>query len=112
MIFFDERIVDDFFDSVNERFIPGGNFKMQGYVGLKKKYQRTETVEFENTRVWLTNVYIGRYFNEYIRVEMERVILKRIIVNLSMGNSWIFKRFNRLQVIVANKDFFQNIMSE
>ena len=36
MIFFDERIADDFFDSVNERFIPGSHFKMQGYVGLKK----------------------------------------------------------------------------
>ena len=84
---------------------------MQGYVGLIS-YQRTEAIELENTRTWLKNVYIGCYFNKYIRGEMKSDILKRAIVNGSTGSSWIFKRFNRLQVIVANKDFFKNIMSD
>ena len=31
---------------------------MQGYFELKT-YQQTEPVEIENTRVWLTNVFVG-----------------------------------------------------
>ena len=52
------KIIDYFFDSVHERFVPGGNLKVQGYVELKN-CQRTAAVKLENTRVWPTNVYIG-----------------------------------------------------
>ena len=55
-------------------------FKMQGYIKIKN-YQRTEMVELENIRVWLTNVFVGRYFNQFIRGEMKKDILKRVIVN-------------------------------
>ena len=53
---------------------------MQGYFELKN-YQQTEIIELENARVWLTNVFVGRYFNEFIRGEMKREILKRVIIN-------------------------------
>lgn len=83
---------------------------MQGYVELKH-YQRTEAAELENTRLWLTNVYIARYFNAYIRGEMKNDILKRVIANGSTSSSWVFKRFSRLQVIVTDKNTFKNVMS-
>ena len=45
---------------MKERFVPNERveFKMQGYVEIKN-YQWTETVELENIRVWLTNVFVG-----------------------------------------------------
>ena len=61
---------------------------MQGYFELKN-YQQTEPVELENTRVWLTNVFVGRYFNEFIWHKMKRDILKRVIINGSTGSSWL-----------------------
>ena len=74
---------------------------MQGYFELKN-YQRTEPVELETTRVWLTNVFVGRYFNEFIRNEMKKDILIRVIINGLTGSSWLFKRSNKLQVNVTD----------
>ena len=110
--FIDEKIVDRYFNSVQGSFesVRGKEFKMQGYFELKN-YQQTETTELENTRVWLTNVLVGRYFNEFIRGEMKRNILKRVIINGFMDSSWFFKRFNKLQVIVTDKSAYKNISS-
>ena len=58
--FYNEKI----FNSVRELFVfEGKELKIEGYFELKN-YQQTEPVELENTRVWLTNVFVGRYFNE------------------------------------------------
>ena len=59
--FFHEKIVDSFFNPVNNK-----KLKVQDYFKLRN-YQQTETVVLENTRVWLMNVYTGRYFNEFMR---------------------------------------------
>ena len=91
---------------------------MQGCFELKN-YQQTEPVELENTRVWLANVFIGRYFsvfvgrylNEFIKSEMKKDILKRVIINESMGSSWLFKHFNKFQVNVTDKSAYKNILS-
>ena len=83
---------------------------MQGFIELIN-YQRTELIEPENTRVWLTNVIVGRYFNEFIRDEMKIYILKRVIVNGSTGSNWLFKHFNKLQVIVTDKTSVKNVSS-
>ena len=54
-------------------FIPtGSEFKIQGYFKIKN-YQKTEIVKIEITRVWLTNVYIGKYFNRFVRVRLQKV---------------------------------------
>lgn len=83
---------------------------MQGFIELIN-YQRTVLIEPENTRVWLTNVIVGRYFNEFITDEMKIYILKRVIVNGSTGSSWLFKHFNKLQVIVTDKTSVKNVSS-
>ena len=84
--------------------------QIQAYFELKN-YQRPEFIDIENTRVWLTNVVIGRFFNDFIRNAMEEDILKRIILNGSSGSSSLFKRFNKLQVIVTDKSNIKNIFS-
>ena len=84
--------------------------QIQAYFELKN-YQRPEFIDIENTRVWLTNVVIGRFFNDFIRNAMEEDILKKIILNSSSGSSSLFKRFNKLQVIVTDKSNIKNIFS-
>ena len=68
-------------------------------------------VELENTRVWLTNVSVGRYFNEFIRNEMKKDILKRVIINESTEGSWLFKRFNKPQVNLTDNTEQRDILS-
>ena len=108
--FYDEKIVDRSFNSIRDLFVSGGKeLKTQGFE--LKNYQQTEAAELENTRVWLTNVFVGRYFNEFIRNEMKKYILKRIIINGPTGSSWLFKRFNKLQVIVTDKSTCNDILA-
>ena len=90
--------------------MPGGTFKMQRYVDLKH-YQQTNTAELENTRVSPTNVFLVRYFNQYMRDGMKKEILKRVIINGSTGTNWIFKRYQKLQVIVTDRTSFKNVIS-
>ena len=71
----EEKIVDTFFNSVKDLLVSGKDYKIQGYFELKN-YQQTELVEPENTRVWFTNVFVGRYFNEFIRGEIKKDILE------------------------------------
>ena len=83
---------------------------MQGYFKLKN-YQRTEPIELENTRVWLTNVFVEKCFSELIRNEMKNDILKRIIISGSTGSSWLFRQFNKLQVNVTDNSEQRDIFS-
>ena len=110
--FFDEKIVGKFFNSARNVFVTDGcdEFKMQGYAEIKN-YQQTEIVQLQNIRVWLTNAFIGRYFNDFVRGSVKEYILKRVIINGSTCSSWLFNQFNKLQVIVTTKTAFKNIMS-
>ena len=49
----------------------------------------------------LTNVFRFNYFNQFVRGEIKHEIVKRVIINGQTGSSWYFKRFNRLNIIVA-----------
>ena len=42
---------------------------------------------------------------------MKKDILERVIINGSMGSSWIFKQFIKLQVIVTDKARFKSVTS-
>ena len=58
--FYDESIVDSFFYSVQRSFTQSAlEMKFQGYFE-PKNYQQTKIAEIENTRVWLTNVYVAK----------------------------------------------------
>ena len=74
--FFDaEKVVDSFLSRFEKSFTPDKEVKFQGYTGLIN-YQLSEIIELESERVWLTDLFAGKYFNEYIRVKLERIFLK------------------------------------
>ena len=108
--FYQGKVVDDFLNSVCERFVSGAEYKIQGYVELIN-YQQTEIINLEYTRLWLTNIYMGCHFNSYVRGEIKNDILKRVIFNGATGSIWIFKRFNRLQIMAIDKANFKTIVS-
>lgn len=68
-----ESVVDKFFNSVKNIFVnvkKGKDYKIQSYFE-PKNYQQTEVVDLENTKVWLTKVYTGTFFNDFIRNSMK-----------------------------------------
>ena len=83
---------------------------MQGYIELVN-YLPSEIIELESKRVWLTDVFTGRYFNQYINGEMKSNFLKRVIVIGATGSSWQFKRFDRILVIVTDIDQVNSLLS-
>ena len=69
---------------------------------------RVGFVEVTNSKVWQTSVYEGVYFNEYVKANLARDILKHVIINGMSGSSWRFKKFDRL-CLTVNSDEFNNI---
>ena len=92
--FFDET-VRDFLATFERCFVPTKKAMDQGYMELVN-YQPTKIIELESKRVWLTDVFTCKFFNQYVRGKMKNYFLKRIIVNGMTGSSWRFKRFVRL----------------
>ena len=99
--FFSSGIVDAFLESVYEIYRPTKENKFQGYAEIANQ-QRGEII-LEDKRVWLTNSFNSKHFNDFVRGEIRDEITKRIIVNGQSGSSWYFKRFERLSVIVISQ---------
>ena len=59
----------------------------------------------------MTNVYVGKCFNRFVRGQIKKDILKRVIYNGSTGSSWLFNQFNKLQIFVTDKTSFSNLFS-
>ena len=58
--------------------------------------------------MWLTNAYVGKYFNPFVRSQIKGDILKRVIINGRTGSSWL-PVTNKLQIIVTNKGSLPNL---
>ena len=86
-------------NSVYQVFRSNKENKFQGYAEIINQ-QRGEIV-LEDKRVWLTNVYCSKYFNDFVRGEIKDEITKRVVVNGESSSSWHFKRFDRLNIIVS-----------
>ena len=108
--FFQEQVVDDFLDAVYSRFLSDDEYKIQGYAKIINQQQR-EFIIAESTRVWLTNTYTARHFNNYVKSSIKNKTGKRIIANSLTGNSWFFKRFQRLTIMATSARDFSRIMS-
>ena len=98
--FFTSDTVETFLSSVYQVFRPNKEKKNQGYAEIVNQ-QKGEIVS-ENKRVWLTNVYRFKYFNDFVKGEIKDEITKRVVVNGESGSSWFFKRFDRLTIIVSD----------
>ena len=100
--FFDaEKVVDSFLNAFERSFVSDKKLKFQGYTELIN-YQSTEIIKLESKRVWLTDVFTGKYCNQYIRGELRANFLRRVIVNGATGSSWKFKRFDKISIIVTD----------
>ena len=106
--FFSSGIGDAFLESVYEIYHPTKENKFQGYAEIVNQ-QRGEII-LEDKRGWLTNLFISKYFNEFIRGEIRDKITKRITVNGQSGSSWYFKRFEHLSVIVVSQSKSKNLI--
>ena len=63
--------------------------------------QRGEII-LEDKRVWLANIHNSKFFNDFVRGEIKNEIIQRVVVKGMSGSSWLFKRFQRLTVIVVS----------
>ena len=98
--FFNSSMVDVFLDSIYEIFRPNTEKKFQGYAEIVNQ-QRVEII-LQDKRVWLTNSFNSKHFNDFFWREIRDEITKRIIANGQTGSSWYFKRFQRLTIIVVS----------
>ena len=89
--FYSSGIVDAFLESVYEIYRLLKENKIQEYAEIVNQ-QRGEII-LEDKRVWLTNSFNSKHFNDFVRGEIRDEITKRIIVNGQTGSSWHFKRF-------------------
>ena len=98
--FFSSDLVETFLNSVYQVFQPKKECKFQVYAEIVNQ-QRGEII-LEDEKVWLTNLHHSKDFNDFARGEIKDEITKRVIVNGQSGSSWLFKRFDRLNVIVVS----------
>ena len=93
-------MIDIFLNAVYNIFKPERNllYKSQGYFEI---INQQRDLKRSDKRVWLTNVFRFKHFNQFVRGEIKDEIVKRVIVNGQTGSSWYFKRFNRMNIIVV-----------
>lgn len=94
-------MVDDSARAFERVFVPNKKVKIQGSIELIN-YQPTEIIKLESKRVWMTDVYIGEFFNKFITGEIKNEFVKRVIVNGMTGSSWRFKRFARVSIAITD----------
>ena len=83
--FFSTGAVDTFLQNVYQVFQHKKENIIQAYIEIINQ-QRGE-IMLENKRVWLTDVYHARYFNDFVQGEFSDQIIKRVIVNGESGSS-------------------------
>ena len=108
--FFSMNIVDIFLNNVYQVYqCSNKENKIQAYAEIINQQQGE--IVLENKRVWLTNVYRAKHFNDFVRGELPDQIIKRVIVNGESGSKWYFKRFERLNVNFVLLSDARNLMS-
>ena len=82
--FFSEAVVENLLNSVYSRFNPDRYYKMQGYAEIVNQQQRDYKTA-ERPRVWLTNTYIAKHFNDYLRDSITELLLtnRQAVVGIS-----------------------------
>ena len=89
-------------NAVNERFVLNKEQKINGYaVSINSHY--LSYVIINNVRVWVTNVFIVCFFKKYLRSEIIKDILKRVVIKGETGSSLTIKMFKRLRIIAIPK---------
>ena len=94
-------------NAVNERFVLNKEQKINGYaVSINSHY--LSYVIINNVRAWVANVFIGCFFKKYLRSEIIKDILKRVVIKGETVSSLTIKMFKRLRIIAIPKK--KNVM--
>ena len=100
-LFYDaKKAVDDFAVAFEKVFNLRKKVKLQGSMELIN-YMPTDIIELERS-IWMTDVYVCKFFNSFVKGEIKNDLMKRVIVNQMTGCSWRFKRFERTTFIVTD----------
>ena len=105
-----KKTVDDFALSFERVFVRDKKVKTHGSIELVD-YQPTEIIELESRRIWMTYIYVCKFFNEFVKGEIKNDSMKRVTVNEMTGSSWRFKRFERVSNVVTNISKKPNVSS-
>ena len=103
--------MEDFFGVVEIKFITDGKkelvmkstFTIQNYQPPPEDINHA--IGIYEKRVWSTQAYFGKFFNEFIKVSLFNDIKKRIKVNAKTGSLW---RFNRYDSVSATFNTVEN----
>ena len=98
------KLVEDFFRVVDSKFVTDGKkefiiksrFAIQNYQPSPEDINNA--VGIYGKKIWSTQTYFGRFFNEYIRVSLTNDIKKRITVNARTGSLWRFNRYDSISI--------------
>ena len=82
--FFSINVVDEFMNSAYAAYRPEKDNKIQGYAEIINQ-QRGELIVLEDSKIWLTNTFSSRHFNNFVRGELKDKIVKRVIVMDSLA---------------------------
>ena len=69
-----------------------------------KNYQPIEIIQLKSRRIWMTDIYTCKIFNEFVRGQIKNDLMKGNIINGMSGSSWIFKKFERITMILSKFD--------
>ena len=69
-------------------------------------YQPAEIIQLEqeSRRIWMTDIYSCKFFNGFVRGQIENDLMKKVIINEMSGSNWRFKRFDHITMIVSRVD--------
>ena len=81
-----QKIVNDFVLSFETKFSPGDKVKIQASVELIN-YQPTDITELGSERIWMTDVYVCKLFNEFVKGQIKNDLMKRVIISGMSGSS-------------------------
>ena len=106
--FFDfQSIASRFLTVFENNFVPRNGvvslFKCSFTIINCQPPPRVGPVDILDGPVWQTDVYKGIYFNDFVKLNLVNDIHKRVIINGMTGNSWRFRRFDRV-CITVNSD--------
>ena len=104
--FFDfQSIASHFLTVFENNFVPRNGivslFKCSFTIINCQPPPRVGPVDILDGRVWQTDVYKGIYFNDFVKLNLVNNILKRVIINGMTGNSWRFKRFDSVSLLLT-----------
>ena len=102
------EIVEDFLFNVQRLYKPTNKavFKNSFFIENIQNAPiiSPDIADIKSQRYWITGVYKGIYFNDFIAAGLRDDILKRVIANNLTGSSWHFNRFVFLNVKVIDAE--------